>query len=880
MHPLQPRRVLITVALGAMFVPGCNKPTDGVDGANALVSTTTLEAGDANCPGGGTMIQAGTDDGSGGGTAGNGVLEDGEVTSTQYVCDPPTALVKSTELPYGDADCPGGGVRIDTGLDDGSGGGTAGDGVLQDGEVTSSTITCDQNGLSVGSFDPPGGAEGTYRIRTGGGSATAVGSSGGDGGYFEVLLDYGSAGGHVKLFKTGAVDASFTSPAAPSAFDYGPVKVEVTSDVHVKPVMSLSNSTDAAGTALADGDVVELRCEGGAGPLYRWHSTSARDPISGIHVAPGGTLTFDFQGAAACEDENSLYHQITIDHAVVNEGTIATGRNASGSADSLKLYGGSFYGASGSHIDLRGVSKGAGTQGGDGGDLDLEAAQGSGYWGALWNHGTIDTSGGDGDDGGDAGALYLWAYSSLYNTGDLVARGGNAVTLSHATASTYGGSGAGIDVESGYGSTYNSGTVDTSGGKGSTGGGDGGHISVYGGDEGVGDLYNTGDLIARGGDADASCDSTECYGGDASYVYLYVYGNTFTSGNIDTRGGAGRAGGGGDGGHVDVRASYGYNDNTVDENTIPGGAVWVSGNIDTRGGDGATRGGDGGYVYAEGDPDYVPFGQEVTFLGYGGGVDTSGGDGALYGGDGGYTYFYQDDCAENDDACAWPAGSVINYLDIDSTGGDASAATGYGGEGGHAEWWTYYDNYAVGSYGSEKLINRGNVDTSGGDGGAGGGQSGYVLLYGLDGLDNGANFTANGGNATAPGGQGGDAGASSWSSVGYGIQLLADRGPVSNAGDLWARGGDSTATTGDGDGGEGGGVHLEGPTVTNSGVLVGDGGDANTTAGFGGDAWDVVLQSVQGTTTNSGSLSASGGAGSTGNEGHDAYTVIDGQLVP
>jgi hypothetical protein len=50
-------------------------------------------------------------------------------------------LSTTTTLPK-DATCKHGGVRVDTGLDNGAGGGVANDATLQDGEVTSSTVSC------------------------------------------------------------------------------------------------------------------------------------------------------------------------------------------------------------------------------------------------------------------------------------------------------------------------------------------------------------------------------------------------------------------------------------------------------------------------------------------------------------------------------------------------------------------------------------------------------------------------------------------------------------------------------------------------------------------------------------------------------------------
>ncbi|MEA3191377.1 MAG: hypothetical protein QOD77_1959 [Thermoplasmata archaeon] len=57
-------------------------------GATALVAVTSEPPG-ANCAHGGVRVDSGLDDGTPSGTAGNGVLEPGEVTSTSYVCNGP-----------------------------------------------------------------------------------------------------------------------------------------------------------------------------------------------------------------------------------------------------------------------------------------------------------------------------------------------------------------------------------------------------------------------------------------------------------------------------------------------------------------------------------------------------------------------------------------------------------------------------------------------------------------------------------------------------------------------------------------------------------------------------------------------------------------------
>jgi hypothetical protein len=53
-------------------------------GFNSLVKTSTELAG-ANCPDGGIKVETGLDNGDGGGTARNAVLEPGEVDATSYV---------------------------------------------------------------------------------------------------------------------------------------------------------------------------------------------------------------------------------------------------------------------------------------------------------------------------------------------------------------------------------------------------------------------------------------------------------------------------------------------------------------------------------------------------------------------------------------------------------------------------------------------------------------------------------------------------------------------------------------------------------------------------------------------------------------------------
>ncbi|WP_348673564.1 alkaline phosphatase [uncultured Abyssibacter sp.] len=84
-------------ATGAAGAPGAQGPqgpggSDGSDGSNALVAQTELPVGDANCPAGGIQVDSGTD------ANGNGQLDTAEVTTTGYVCAPGRTQLSANEL--------------------------------------------------------------------------------------------------------------------------------------------------------------------------------------------------------------------------------------------------------------------------------------------------------------------------------------------------------------------------------------------------------------------------------------------------------------------------------------------------------------------------------------------------------------------------------------------------------------------------------------------------------------------------------------------------------------------------------------------------------------------------------------------------------------
>ena len=123
------------VLLATAFVAcgGGEDGIDGVDGTTALISTS--EASEGECADGGTVISVGVD------TNGNGELDAEEVTSTTLICngvpgdDGAPSLLAVEDEPPGE-NCIDGGVRITSGIDANE------DGILQESEVVSTEYIC------------------------------------------------------------------------------------------------------------------------------------------------------------------------------------------------------------------------------------------------------------------------------------------------------------------------------------------------------------------------------------------------------------------------------------------------------------------------------------------------------------------------------------------------------------------------------------------------------------------------------------------------------------------------------------------------------------------------------------------------------------------
>lgn len=859
---------------GALAACSGSDGADGAAGASGLTSavrTSDVAPGD-ECVAGGVRIEAGIDDN------GNGVLEDGEVDGSSLICagvggtpgapgddgapgapggagdpgdDGLSALTVLTAIEPLDPNCPSGGVRVDTGIDD------DGDGELDEAEIDATEYVC--NGASFinpESYAAPEGPPGAYRIDLSGGDGTT--NTGGDGGDVEIEMDYGSIGGHIKIFATGVADASWDYPETVGTY-LGTEPLVVSSDLEIPSLPDGDHGSLSAGDAhthLGSGDRV-----------YIWDGTEDTI-VTGIRVAAGATLTF---GHSETSDPPNV--SISLDNDFHNAGTVTTEVALRGDGSlaraGLSLYVDSFVGEAGSMIDLHGPDGAVGSDGADGGNLYIDASDGD--WsttqdlGAVFNRGSVDTSGGDGANGGDAGSININGELSVLNTGILTAVGGDGTG-----ASGRGGNGGAVDLDADYGNCFNSAAIDASGGDGTTVGGSGGDIELYIGYPGH--IRNTGTLTTEGGDAGAGCTGGACSGGSGGDVDFTVYGgDIITSADVSTRGGLGAGGPGGSGGDVDFDSSY---DNGWYGDYMPLGDIIVSGNYDQRGGAGAS-GGSGGDFTLELDVDYVPDNQEIILLGYTA-IDTSGGNSTgSGGGDGGYVWV-ENDYADSDVLDYGPSGGVVNHVPITTRGGNGGG-TGNGGDAGCIEFFTD-DEYGYATD-SEFVINFGNLNARGGDG-ASGGDGGCVKLWGMNHAENHGDIDATGGDASAVGGQGG-AGArpNDYNGDGdYGVYVLTDLGPAINTGSIDTSGGDGKAENGDG--GDAELVEIVGLTAENSGDITAAGGEggASGTDSYGGDGSLVFLYGVYDGSTNSGTLNVDGGAGAT-EDGDDGEVVIDGANV-
>ncbi len=166
----------------------------GEDGTSYLTDLKDETAG-ANCPTGGIRIDTGPDDN------GNGTLDSGEVADTKYVCGNRTLTAVVPE-PVG-ANCPAGGVKIQAGADANN------NGTLEAAEATSTNYLCGSGQAVVTKAFMMGGVPVAAGVPTTVISGTIQATSAGK------VIAIGSS----DLFCTSA-ECPMATPPAPSASAY------------------------------------------------------------------------------------------------------------------------------------------------------------------------------------------------------------------------------------------------------------------------------------------------------------------------------------------------------------------------------------------------------------------------------------------------------------------------------------------------------------------------------------------------------------------------------------------------------------------------------------------------------------------------------------
>lgn len=435
----------------------------------------------------------------------------------------PALLSRTSDEPIGE-ECPQGGTRIDIGFDDG---GDREDeesirdnGILEDGEVQSSTVICNENFLStVRDISPPDGPPGTSTIDLSGGDSFL--ESGGPGGVIDFPFDGDTVVRDLKIFNTGEVDASFTLPSIDVELGEEPLVVSGTLTV-LTPVAATE-----VGDVYSEGDRLRVR---GAGP--------DPDPIvTGVRVEEGATLRMlGGTGAFLDNDFELLGTLTTVDGGEMG---LAPDRFVSSTAATINAARGQLdVVARGTLINQAAINTAGSTDSVDGGSVVLTSR------GGTYNTGDIDTRGFDDASGvgGQGGPVIMRGFlRGVHNSGAITTSGGDGRN---------GGSGGqvalAVEFDGPIVRIVNSGAIDTSGGAGTdVNGGSAGTIEMISRQAPV---IQGGSVRARGGDA------PQGFAGEGGVLVIRVQGPTFVfpvpgafdvlwSGELDLRGGQGGLGG-------------------------------------------------------------------------------------------------------------------------------------------------------------------------------------------------------------------------------------------------------------------------------------------------------------------------------------------------
>ncbi len=671
--------------------------------AAPILSTSTPTGPSAQCKDGGVVVRSGPD------LNGNGRLDDEEVRASSEVCGSGAGarLTKTSVLAKGDASCPFGGARTESGVDDGSGEGIAGNGILEAGEVLVSNVTCSSGGAHARSTAPPGGDVGTASIRLGGGAGSA--GVGGNGGLLQIRSS-ATEGGHIGLFRTGAITPTTRPVIGPP--DFGAHVLDVAADL----TLAYRASPDEA----ANGEYYVVY----TGLRFRKNDVEKAIVVTGLHVRPNVVLTLPAGDPV-----------IGLSGDLSNEGTIRTTPGANGNSPDMRLSPKRFFGSAGSRLDTSGKPV-TNANGGWGGSVGIHTDY-------IANEGVIDTRGADGGagdwNGGAAGVVNVFANGGgaigVDNAGTIIAHGGKGSGRGN------GGRGTIVAVQT-RGFLIQRGDIDTSGGNGASGG-DGYFVAL----QASGELRVTGTLTTRGGDALAASCTGSCQGGISGYVQLRSYGGeTSFAGKWVGSGGASVGAAGRDGNAFKVES--------LDGDTVAGN-ITLAGSFEALGGAGTT-GGKGGGVWVT-QFTAKPAGQGVAFFGLAS-VDLGGGQGTTGGGNGGLF-----DVTNGAPSDTRSSGSVLLHVPVVARGG-AATASGAGGNGGAAQ--IFAGALGAPAADAQAVALAGALDVGGGSGILAGGASGAINVSARDRIDVHATIIAKGGDASGANGTGGAASAGSFETPG------------------------------------------------------------------------------------------------------------------
>ncbi len=740
--------------------------------------------------------------------------------------DPPLSLVRTESYP-GDAVCPGGTVEILTGLDDGTGNSTAGDGVLQEGEVLTRQSICQGGPLPSDPLDerflPVGigeGLAGSALVHAHGGSG--VRGIGGNAGRIEARLFPPSKRGHLAVLPTGDFELEVVVPDA-TGVSLGAAPLVVSEDLVV--VVSSGEDLDTGTPYLAIGSPTSLQRAGSS------------IGVTGLHVLPGVTLTLE--GAT-----NGMI-DIVLGGSMLIEGTITT-RGPTGSAVPLRFSCERWVSTPSSFIDLAGTSGGTESRGTAGGAFTVVAFAGMPQrpvvLGSVVAEGTIDVRGGTGTTGGAGGEVRLEAYERVVGRLMVNTQGGDATGVGTA------GSGGRISLIAQRGPVAFDLDGTTKGGSSHVQAGIGGHLTI----DGYG-VTVLGTMLQDGGSTTgcaSSCDAGA--GGGAAVtsrgaplrwkVDMHSVGGSST----DTPGGLAGNGGG---------AVFRTQSTTEVVPSSSDRSVLVGGSFVLDGGSGEERGSNAGSLQLYVEANLAPE-STLRMVGYtsisligGGSTQSDGGSGGTVSlqhasedpsGEGGGTWLAT---PANLSAGRGATGGSAGFLRVESTlsGGEASPL--------------------------REAAVLAPITAWGGEGSAQGGAGPLVSIRGTWGARLGADLIGGGGLATRSSGIGGSG--SRTGGVVAPILIESGLGTVVVEGDLSLPGATSGLR-----GGSGATVLLQGPQVVVRSAIDLHGGDAP--AGDGGNGGSVHARTRGDALDLTGASFDLGGGDGVGKLGTNGRLFVDG----